>query len=40
MNASTYKKIVVKVGSNVIAGENGLPDIAVMRELIEQIFAE
>src|SRR5690348_16991291 len=37
MNAVAYKKIVVKVGSNVIAGENGLPDVAVMGGLIEQI---
>ncbi len=37
MRAAAYKKIVVKVGSNVIAGENGLPDEAVMRGLIEQI---
>jgi glutamate 5-kinase len=37
MNASAYKKIVVKVGSNVIAGENGLPDVQVMAGLIEQI---
>jgi len=33
----TYRKIVVKVGSNVIAGENGLPDVAVMGQLIGQI---
>ncbi len=39
MNASAYKKIVVKIGSNVIAAQNGLPDIAVMRALIEQIYA-
>jgi len=32
-----YKKVVVKVGSNVIAGENGLPDVEVMGRLIEQI---
>lgn len=34
---TAYKKIVVKVGSNVIAGENGLPDEAVMHALISQI---
>lgn len=37
MDVVAYKKIVVKVGSNVIAGENGLPDVAVMGGLIEQI---
>src|SRR5690348_4392034 len=37
MHASAYKKIVVKVGSNVIAGVNGLPDIGVMSKLIGQI---
>jgi glutamate 5-kinase len=37
MQASAYKKIVVKVGSNVIAGDNGLPDIEVMSGLIRQI---
>ena len=39
MQASAYRKIVVKVGSNVIAGENGLPDEAVMGQLVEQIAA-
>lgn len=37
MSGSSYKKIVVKVGSNVIAGANGLPDEAVMGHLISQI---
>jgi glutamate 5-kinase len=37
MSDPVYKKIVVKVGSNVIAGENGLPDMGVMSLLIEQI---
>ena len=37
MQASAYKKIVVKVGSNVIAGDNGLPDVEVMSGLITQI---
>jgi glutamate 5-kinase len=37
MSAAVYRKIVVKVGSNVIAGENGLPDIGVMSQLIGQI---
>jgi glutamate 5-kinase len=37
MYTSAYKKIVVKIGSNVIAGENGLPDEAVMGQLIDQI---
>jgi glutamate 5-kinase len=37
MHASAYKKIVVKVGSNVIAGENGLPDVEVMGRLIDQV---
>lgn len=37
MHAAMYKKIVVKVGSNVIAGENGLPDVEVMDRLIGQI---
>ncbi len=37
MSASVYRKIVVKVGSNVIAGENGLPDLSIMSQLIEQI---
>ncbi|QHT66718.1 glutamate 5-kinase [Rhodocytophaga rosea] len=32
-----YKKIVIKVGSNVIAGENNLPDETVMDELIRQM---
>ena len=39
MQASAYRKVVVKVGSNVIAGENGLPDVAVMGRLVEQIAA-
>lgn len=37
MSEFVYKKIVVKVGSNVIAGANGLPDEAVMGHLISQI---
>ncbi len=37
MQASAYKKIIVKVGSNVIAGADGLPDVEVMGRLIGQI---
>ncbi len=37
MHAPAYKKIVVKVGSNVIAGGNGLPDVSVMSQLIGQM---
>ncbi len=39
MQASAYKKIVVKVGSNVIAGADGLPDLEVMGRIIEQVAA-
>lgn len=37
MRASEYRKVVVKVGSNVIAGTDGLPDRAVMQQLVAQI---
>lgn len=37
MQASEYKKIVVKIGSNVIAGADGLPDVAVMSHLVAQM---
>jgi glutamate 5-kinase len=37
MRASEYRKVVVKVGSNVIAGADGLPDRAVMQQVVAQI---
>ncbi|MES2733327.1 MAG: glutamate 5-kinase [Bacteroidota bacterium] len=37
MRASEYKKLVIKVGSNVVAGANGLADRAVMQRLVAQI---
>lgn len=37
MRASEYKKIVVKVGSNVVAGADGLADLSVMGQLVAQI---
>ena len=35
----SYKKLVIKIGSNVLATENGLPDVARMAQLINEIAA-
>ncbi|RZL27695.1 MAG: glutamate 5-kinase, partial [Pedobacter sp.] len=32
-----YKKIVVKIGSNVITQENGLPDESRIQHLVNQL---
>lgn len=37
--SGTYKKIVVKIGSNVLTQENGLPDEKRISSLVEQIVA-
>jgi glutamate 5-kinase len=37
--ALKYKKIVVKIGSNVITQSNGLPDLNRIEHLVNQIFA-
>eukprot|EP01132_Coremiostelium_polycephalum_P019726 gene19726-23463_t len=38
MNTS-YRKIVVKIGSNVLTRENGLPDTSRIEHLVEQLSA-
>src|ERR1044071_3380863 len=35
----SYKKLVIKIGSNVLSKENGLPDLAQMSRLIDEIAA-
>jgi glutamate 5-kinase len=35
--ADFYKKLVIKIGSNVLAKENGLPDLERMALLIDEI---
>lgn len=39
MMASAYKKIVVKIGSNVLTQPNGFPDLARIEHLVDQIVA-
>ena len=34
-----YRRLVVKIGSNVLTQDNGLPDLARMEQLVEQIAA-
>ncbi|AKQ45489.1 gamma-glutamyl kinase [Rufibacter radiotolerans] len=33
----SYNRIIVKIGSNVLAQENGMPDVARMRQLVDQV---
>jgi glutamate 5-kinase len=35
--ALSYNKIIVKIGSNVLTQDNGMPDVARMEHLVEQI---
>ncbi|MFD3001528.1 glutamate 5-kinase [Pontibacter toksunensis] len=35
--ALTYNRIVVKIGSNVLTQDNGMPDLARMQHLVEQV---
>lgn len=37
--AFNYKRIIVKIGSNVFTDENGLPDITRINHLVEQVAA-
>src|SRR5687768_3625982 len=37
--ALAYKRIVVKIGSNVLTQDNGMPDLARIQHLVEQIAA-
>jgi glutamate 5-kinase len=37
MTAPFYKKIVVKIGSNVLTGPDGLPDVRLMKHLTDQL---
>jgi glutamate 5-kinase len=37
--ALSYKRIVVKIGSNVLTQDNGMPDLARIQHLVEQIAA-
>ena len=37
--ALSYKRIIIKIGSNVLTKENGLPDFERMAHLTEQISA-
>jgi glutamate 5-kinase len=35
--ALTYKRVVVKIGSNVLTQDNGMPDLERMQHLVEQV---
>jgi glutamate 5-kinase len=37
--ALTYKRVVVKIGSNVLTQDNGMPDVERMQHLVEQVAA-
>ena len=37
--SASYKRLVIKIGSNVLAGKDGLPDEGRMSRLTEEIAA-